>query len=180
MPKLLLLLAGLLGLATPASAQGVGMSAHDFTFTAIDGGALPLSAYRGKALLVVNTASRCGFTKQYEDLQKLYSDYTDRGLVVLGVPSNDFMGQVPGTNEEIKKFCETSFGITFPMTEKVSVKGGSAHPFFQWAAGQDNGGTPKWNFHKYLIAPDGTLAASFGSTTGPYDQKLITALESIL
>lgn len=184
MPKILMLLAGLLGLASPAAAQGVGqsmsMSAHDFTFTKIDGGPLPLSEFRGKTLLVVNTASRCGFTKQYEGLQNLYETYEARGLVVLGVPSNDFMGQEPGTNEDIKKFCETTFGITFPMTEKISVKGAAAHPFYQWAAGQEGGGAPKWNFHKYLIAPDGALAGSFGSTTAPDDEKLIAAIESAL
>jgi glutathione peroxidase len=157
------------------------MTAYDFTFDKIDGsGPLPLSAYKGEVFMVVNTASRCGFTKQYDGLQKLYDGFKDQGFVVVGVPSNDFMGQEPGTNEEIKKFCETNFGITFPMTKKVSVKGKEAHPFFKWAASQPKGDVPGWNFHKYLIGKDGMLIESYGSSTRPDDSDLIAAIESAL
>lgn len=155
-------------------------TAHDFSFRKIDGGELPLSSYKGKLLLVVNTASKCGFTKQYDGLQDLYEKYKDKGLVVLGVPSNDFLGQEPGSNAEIKKFCETSFGITFPMTEKVVVKGGEAHPFYLWASAQEKGGTPGWNFHKFLISQEGHLVESFGSKTEPDDAELIKAIEQNL
>ena len=142
------------------SAEKSTETAHNFSFVAIDGQALPLSRYAGKAVLVVNTASRCGFTRQYADLQDLWQRYQDRGLVVLGVPSNDFGGQEPGTEVEIKSFCEVNFNVDFPLTEKAIVKGSKAHPFFQWA-GESLGAMakPRWNFHKYLITPDGRLAS---------------------
>ena len=157
-----------------------GNSAFDFTFRKIDGGELPLSSFSGKALLIVNTASKCGFTKQYDGLQKLYDTYKDRGLVVIGVPSNDFHNQEPGSNEDIKKFCETNFGITFPMTEKVHVKGGEADPFYLWASAQPDGGVPGWNFHKFLISPDGDLVVSFESKTEPDAPELLRAIEDNL
>lgn len=157
------------------------MTASDFTFEKIDGsGPLPLSDFKGKVMMVVNTASRCGFTKQYEGLQQLYEGFKDQGFVLIGVPSNDFMGQEPGSNEDIQKFCETKFGITFPMTQKVAVKGKNVHPFFEWAAGQPKGGTPGWNFHKYLIGKDGMLMESYGSSTRPDDADLIAAIETAL
>ena len=155
-------------------------TAYDFSFQKIDGGDLPLSNYKGKVLMVVNTASKCGFTKQYADLQKIYEEYKDRGVVVLGVPSNDFLGQEPGSNASIKKFCETNFGITFPMTEKVSVKGGDVHPFYAWAVAQDKGDRPGWNFHKFIIAPDGKLFASFSSGVEPDDDLVLDAIETLL
>src|SRR3954451_4412912 len=111
-------------------------SAHEFEFKTIDGAALPLTSFRDKVVLVVNTASQCGLTPQYEGLEKLYSDYRDKGLVVLGVPCNQFAGQEPGTEDEIKGFCETRFGVDFPLTSKVDVKGEGRHPFYQWAEQQ--------------------------------------------
>lgn len=162
----------------PAAQQ---QSAHDFSFLSITGEVMPLSDYKGKVLLVVNTASQCGFTKQYADLQKLYEAYKDKGLVVLGVPSNDFGGQEPGSDSQIKDFCETNFDIDFPMAAKSVVKGEQAHPFYQWAAAQVTPlGRPRWNFHKYLIDTDGKLADWFSSMTNPQDEKVKAAIERLL
>jgi glutathione peroxidase len=156
-------------------------TAHDFTFTAIDGTPLPLKDFAGKAVLIVNTASRCGFTPQYSALQDLWTRYRDRGLVVLGVPSNDFGGQEPGSEAEIKEFCEVNFDIDFPMTEKAEVSGDHAHPFYSWA-GRELGmiAKPRWNFHKYLVAPDGRLVNWFSTPTSPTSGKVIKAIEAIL
>ena len=155
-------------------------TAHDFTFTSIDGETLPLSQYRGKAVLVVNTASFCGFTYQYEGLQKLWETYRGRGLVVLGVPSNDFGNQEPGSNAEIKKFCEVRY-VDFPLTSKVHVRGTDAHPFYQWASEElGAGAAPGWNFHKYLVAPDGTLAGHFPSAVEPDSEALLAAIEPLI
>lgn len=157
------------------------MTFHDFQFTSIEGEPLPASSFAGKAVLVVNTASLCGFTKQYAGLQALWDQYRDKGLVVLGVPSNDFGGQEPGAEGEIKDFCETNFNVDFPMTTKQHVKGAEAHPFYQWANAQVGViGQPRWNFHKYLIAPDGTLADWFATTTAPESNKVTTAVEKLL
>ena len=158
--------------------------AYGFSFQSIDGAPLPLSDFKGRAVLIVNTASRCGFTKQYAGLQSLYETYGDQGFVVLGVPSNNFANQEPGTEAEIKKFCEGIYRITFPLTEKTDVVGKDAHPFYQWAASQKKGGAlfsvPRWNFHKYLITPDGKLAASFASATEPQSKEVISAVEAVL
>lgn len=156
-------------------------SAHDFSFTSIDGGALPLEAYAGKVVLVVNTASRCGFTPQYDDLQALYDAYQDQGLVVLGVPSGDFGGQELDDAKAIKEFCSVNFNITFPMADKTRVKGGSAHPFYRWA-GEELGmiARPRWNFHKYLIGRDGKLITWFAPTTSPNSAKLRATVEDAL
>lgn len=156
-------------------------SAFDFSFTAIDGSPMPLSQFEGQLVLVVNTASRCGFTGQYEGLQALWSDYKDRGLVVLGVPSNDFGEQETGSNAQIASFCEVNFNIDFPMTEKQQVKGRDAHPFYQWVSSEAGMmGKPKWNFHKYLIGPDGQLISWFSSLTKPQSTKLIKTIEAHL
>jgi len=159
-------------------------TAYDFAFNRIDGSALPLSEFKNKVVLVVNTASRCGFTPQYEGLQKLYDTYKDKGLVVIGIPANDFGGQEPGSNKEIKQFCEMNFAINFPMAEKTEVTGKNAHPFYKWAGEQGKGGLltgkPRWNFHKYLIGPDGTLAGSYASTTKPGSSEMIKAIETEL
>jgi glutathione peroxidase len=156
-------------------------TAHDFEFTAIDGGALPLSAWQGKPVLVVNTASYCGYTPQYRDLEALWQQYRDRGLVVLGVPSNDFGAQEPGSEAEIKNFCETRFAIDFPMTEKCQVTGGSAHPFYRWiAATLGEGAAPRWNFHKYLIGPAGELAGTWPSSVGPGSPAITQEIEKLL
>jgi len=156
-------------------------NAHDFEFTSIEGDPLPMSTFDGKAVLVVNTASFCGLTPQYEGLQSIWEQYRDQGLVVLGVPSNDFGAQEPNAEAEIKEFCEVNFNVDFPMTKKNVVKGDEAHPFYQWAKetlGDD--ATPQWNFHKYLVGPDGSLVQSIGSRTAPTDAEVTSAIEAVL
>ena len=156
-------------------------NAHDFAFTGIDGGALPLSAWAGHPVLVVNTASYCGYTPQYRDLEALWQEYRDKGLVVLGVPSNDFGQQEPGSAAEIKKFCETNYEVDFPLTEKNRVIGRDAHPFYRWAAAiAGEAGTPRWNFHKYLIGPDGQLAGAWPTQVRPGDAAITSEIESLL
>ena len=156
-------------------------NAYDFTFTSIDGAPLPLSTFRGKPVLVVNTASKCGLTPQYEGLEQLYSDYRDQGLVVLGVPCNQFAGQEPGTEAEIKAFCEVKFDIDFPMTAKADVKGDSRHPFYAWAEEKlGEGAVPVWNFHKILVGADGEAVAAFGPRTEPLDETITDAVKSAL
>lgn len=135
--------------------------------------------YGGKVVLVVNTASKCGNTPQYDGLEKLYEQYGDDGLVVLGFPSNDFLGQEPGTEEEIQEFCRLTYKVRFPMFQKVTVKEGEAHPFFDQLAAA-SGTYPTWNFHKYLIGRDGQLIAEFSPRTKPYNDKLVSAIESAL
>ena len=136
-------------------------------------------AYEGKVLLVVNTASKCGNTPQYDGLEKLYEQYGEQGLVVLGFPSNDFMGQEPGTEEQIAEFCRLTYGVEFPMFEKTSVKEDNAHPFYADLA--DAAGTyPTWNFHKYLIGRDGEVITEFSPRTKPYDDKVVAAIEQAL
>lgn len=170
-----------LGLSGTTSVKADGMSFHDFNFTSIEGEPMPASGFAGKAVLVVNTASFCGFTKQYDGLQALWEKYRDKGLVVLGIPSNDFGGQEPGTAEEIKTFCTANFSVDFPMTEKAVVKGPDAHPFYKWAAEQVGAlGSPKWNFHKYLIGPDGRLVDWFATTTAPDSDKVAKAIDKAL
>jgi len=173
--------AAMLGPFSASARAADPAGAHAFAFTAIDGGPLPLKDFAGKAVLVVNTASRCGFTPQYEGLQALWEAYRDRGLVVLGVPSNDFGGQEPGSEAEIKQFCEVNFAIDFPMTAKAQVKGADAHPFYVWA-GERAGiaGRPRWNFHKYLIGPDGRFVDWFATTTPPSAARLRAAVEAVL
>jgi len=156
-------------------------SAHDFNFTTIDNKPLDMKGFAGKAVLVVNVASYCGFTPQYTDLEKLHETYGPKGLVVLGVPSNDFGAQEPKTEPEIAKFCETSFGVTFPMTAKQKVIGSDAHALYQWIAAEaGEGATPKWNFHKYLIGKNGELLETFGSRISPAAPELKKSIESAL
>ena len=163
------------------SAPAADKTAYDFSFTAIDGGPLPLGDFKGKAVLVVNTASECGYTPQYKDLQAMWERYRDRGLVVLGVPSNDFGGQEPGTEAEIKRFCERQYAVDFPLTAKVHVIGGEAHPFYQWAAAvAGEAAAPRWNFHKYLVGPDGELAAWFPTKASPIAKDVTAAIEEAL
>ena len=135
--------------------------------------------YSGKVLLVVNTASKCGNTPQYDGLEKLYDQYGEEGLVVLGFPSNDFMGQEPGTEEKIEEFCRLTYGVEFPMFEKTSVKKDNADPFYV-ALAESAGTYPTWNFHKYLIGRDGVLISDFSPRTQPYDEQLVTAIEQAL
>ena len=152
---------------------------YSFRVLASDESVNLCDAYEGKVILVVNTASKCGLTPQYDGLEKLYGEYRDQGLVVLGFPSNDFFGQEPGTEEEIQDFCRLTYGVKFPMFEKVSVKKKNAHPFFAQLA-EGAGTYPKWNFHKYLIGRDGKLITDFGPRTKPYDKKIIGTLEAAL
>ncbi|WP_041320926.1 glutathione peroxidase [Hyphomicrobium denitrificans] len=155
--------------------------AYDFEFTGIDGNSMPLSAFRGKVLLIVNTASFCGYTKQYAGLQKLWSRYEKAGLVVIGVPSNDFGEQEPKSEGEIKTFCQGAFGVTFPLTSKQHVVGVDAHPFYKWAAGaMGPAGTPNWNFHKYLVDRDGRLLWSFSTKLPPESAEITGAIEKAL
>ena len=173
----------LLALHSPSGAGGTAATAtaFDHEFEAIDGGKLPLARFRGKVLLVVNTASFCGFTKQYEGLQALYQRYEAKGLVVIGVSSNDFGEQEPNTESAIVDFCKGAFGVTFPLTTKQTVKGADAHPFYAWAAATlGSANAPRWNFHKYLVAADGQLVSSFSTQTEPMSPKVIAAVEAEL
>jgi glutathione peroxidase len=153
----------------------------DFNINDIYEEKLELSLFKGKTILLVNVASNCGFTKQYDGLQKLYESYKDEGLIVLGVPSNQFGGQEPGSNDEIKDFCVSNFNITFPMTSKYDVKGESAHPIYIWA--KENFGSsavPKWNFHKILVNKEGKIQDTFTSFTKPMSKKIISEIKKIL
>jgi len=178
--KLLLLIIMISFLGSSVSANYEKL-AYDFRFNDLDGSALSLSEYKGKVIVVINVASQCGFTNQYEDMQKIWEKYQDKGIVILGVPSNNFGKQEPGSNSEIKKFCESKFGISFPMTEKVSVKGPKAHPFYIWA--RENHGksaVPKWNFHKIIIDKNGKIAETFSSIVNPSSKKFIKTLEKLI
>lgn len=156
-------------------------TAHDFTFDGLTGGTWPLAGFAGKVVLIVNTASRCGLTPQYRGLEALWRRYKDRGLVVLGVPSNDFGAQEPGDAAEIGAFCERNYGVDFPMAAKVPVIGAGAHPFYRWVLDQaGEAAAPKWNFHKYLVGKDGALREVFGSRVEPEDPALIAAVEAAL
>ena len=168
------------GLATVAHAADPG-DAYQFTFTSIDGKPMSMADFKGKTVLVVNTASQCGFTPQYTALEAVYTKYKAKGLVVVGVPSNDFGGQEPGSNAEIKKFCEGNYDVDFPLTTKYDVKGPEAHPFYKWA--EVVGGTPAvpaWNFHKLLISPEGKLIAEFPSKVKPDSADVETAIETAM
>ena len=171
-----------MGAASAMAASSTAASnAYDFTFQGIDGKPLPLSQFTGKAVLVVNTASQCGFTPQYKGLEALWQRYRDRGLVVVGVPSDDFGGQEPGNATQIKDFCEVNYRIDFPLADKTVVSGDGAHPFYRWAA--DELGflaKPRWNFHKYLIGPDGKLVSWFSTMTDPESDKVREAIEKLL
>ena len=152
--------------------------AHEFNFKSIDGGKIDLQNYKEKVIVVVNVASRCGFTPQYEDLQNLWLNYKDKNLIVIGVPTNNFK-QEPGSNKDIKDFCETNFNISFPMTEKIDVIGNNAHPFFKWA--KENHGKsaiPKWNFHKIIIGKNGKVVDTFASITKPSSKRFIDLIEA--
>lgn len=147
----------------------------------ITGETIQMEAYKGKVLLIVNTASRCGFTGQYDGLQKLYETYQEKGLVVLGFPSNDFLRQEPGSNEEIQSFCKLNYGVTFPMFEKISVKGKDQHPLYTYLSSKKTNpefhGRIFWNFSKFLISRDGRVVERFGSRIKPDDKTLVNAIE---
>ena len=152
---------------------------QDFRKLAADEVVNLADAYEGKVVLIVNTASKCGNTPQYEGLEKLYEEYADDGLVVLGFPSNDFFGQEPGTEAEIQEFCRLTYSVKFPMFEKVTVKEGDAHPLFDQLAAA-SGTYPTWNFHKYLIGRDGQLISEFSPRTQPYSDALVAAISTAL
>ncbi|MGL4976247.1 MAG: glutathione peroxidase [Bosea sp. (in: a-proteobacteria)] len=164
----------------PFQALAQRASAWQFGFDGIQGGRLELGNFRGKPVLVVNTASRCGFTKQYTGLQQLWTRYQSRGLTVIGVPSNDFGGQEPGSNADIAAFCSGDYGVTFPLAARTTVSGSEAHPFYAWAARERPTETPRWNFHKYLIGRNGQIAAVFPTSTAPTDERVILAIEKVL
>ena len=154
--------------------------AHEFSFNSIDGKIINLKNYKDKVIVIVNVASRCGYTPQYEDLQSVYNNYKDKNLVVIGVPTNNFK-QEPGSNDQIKDFCETNFGITFPMTEKINVIGENSHPFYKWAKDDYGiGAIPKWNFHKIIINKSGKVGETFSSMTNPSSKKFIKSIENFL
>lgn len=153
-------------------------TAFDFSLDSITGQRIDLSQYRGKVLLIVNVASRCGFTPQYAGLQQLHERYAPRGLVVLGVPSNDFGSQEPGSNQEIQTFCSSEYGVTFPMFSKVVVKGSGQHPLFRWLTA--DGDSVSWNFNKFLSDKNGNLVKHFGTRVKPLSKELLAAIEQQL
>ena len=155
--------------------------AYDFNFKDLDGSSLQLSDFKNNVIVVVNVASQCGFTSQYEDMQNIWERYQNKGLIIIGVPSNDFGNQEPGNSKEIKNFCEAKFGITFPMTEKVVVKGDKAHPFYLWAKkNYGKSAVPKWNFHKIIIDKNGKVADTFSSITNPSSKKFTKVIENLI
>jgi glutathione peroxidase len=160
--------------ATPAIAASPGvsrMTAYAFSFAALKGGDIKLADYAGKPILVVNTASQCGYTPQYAGLQELWSRFRERGLVIVGVPSNDFGGQEPGGVTEIEHTAHQGYGVSFPLAAKADVRGAAPHPFYKWAAAERPLELPRWNFHKYLIGRDGHIAASFATSVEPTDAR---------
>tara|TARA_Y100000741_G_scaffold3760_1_gene3162 strand:+ start:1175 stop:1738 length:564 start_codon:yes stop_codon:yes gene_type:complete len=157
------------------------MNFYDFKIEDIQGEEVSLDIYKGKTILLVNVASNCGFTNQYGDLQNLWEKYKEKNLIVLGVPSNQFGNQEPGSNSEIKNFCEVNFNVNFPMTSKYDVKGENAHDIYKWAkATFGNKAVPKWNFHKILIDKNGKVHDTFVSFTNPMSQKVLSEIEKIL
>ena len=159
-------------------------SIYDFTLNTIDGQPAPLASYKGKVVLLVNVASRCGFTPQYTALEAVYEKYKDRGFVILGIPANNFGSQEPGTNQEIKTFCQSKYSVTFPMMSKVSVKGDDTTPLYQFltdkTANPQTGGEIKWNFTKFLIGPDGHVLARFEPAVTPDSPEVTAAIEKAL
>ena len=170
-------------LAVPGLAQAQSMSritAYAFSFAGLDGGDIKLADFAGKPILVVNTASLCGYTPQYAGLQQLWTRFAERGLVIIGVPSNDFGGQEPGGVSEIEHTAHDSYGVTFPLAAKAEVRGANPHPFYKWAAAERPLDIPRWNFHKYLVGREGHIVASFPSTVEPTDPRLVAAIEKEL
>ena len=168
----------LASLPLSATERKVPMSLHEITLRTLDGKPQSLAAYKGRVVLAVNVASECGYTPQYAGLQKLYLDYKDRGLVVLGVPSNQFGAQEPGTAAQIETFCQTTYGVTFPLFEKLDVKGAHQAPLYQFLTAKH--GEPAWNFHKYLVGKDGQVLRAFPSKVAPDSPELRAAIEAAL
>jgi glutathione peroxidase len=161
-----------------AADAGAGAAPGRFVFESIDGGPIDLAAFAGRPVLVVNTASQCAFTPQYDALQALYDRYRDAGLVVLAVPSDDFAQELD-SEEAVKEFCEVNFDLDLPMTEITHVRGPAAHPFFRWLA-EEAGFAPRWNFNKVLIGPDGAVVSTWGSTVGPTSARVTREIEALL
>jgi glutathione peroxidase len=166
----------IIAMSQPLSAQS---TLHDFTLTTLEGTERSLADYKGQVVLVVNVASRCGLTPQYKDLQALYEQYEDQGLVILGFPANNFAGQEPGSNDEIAAFCQKNYGVSFPMFAKLSVKGKGRHPLYAFLE-EATGEQPGWNFHKYLIDQDGKPVQSISSRTRVTEDSVIEAIEALL
>jgi len=173
----------LTGVAMTAALFGAS-NVLDFTLNSIDGKPAPLSQYQGKVVLIVNVASKCGYTPQYAGLEKIYEKYKDKGFVILGFPANNFMAQEPGTNEEIKTFCSSKYNVTFPMYSKISVKGGDIHPLYQYltdkSANPTTGGDINWNFTKFLVGKDGKVMARFEPAVTPESAEVTGAIEKAL
>ena len=164
-----------------ASATAADKTLHDFSLTGINGKPLPMAQFKGHPVLLVNTASECGFTPQFDGLEKLWETYKDKGLVIVGVPSNDFGGQEPGKAAEIAQFCKLNYGVTFPLTDKTVVSGPGEDPLYVWAGTQAGFlGRPNWNFHKYLFDGEGRFVDWFASTTEPQSEKITAAVEKVL
>lgn len=161
--------------------QPPAMSFHELSATSLQGELIRMDRFKGKKLIVVNTASECGYTGQYGPLQELYEKYQDKGLVVIGFPSNDFGGQEPGSEQEIAAFCQRNYGVTFPMMSKISIKGDDVHPVYFWLTNKEQNGvmdaTVKWNFNKFLIDEEGRLVKHLPSTVGPLDEEIIDWVE---
>lgn len=170
--------------SAPFAQESFPMSLYSITVTDIDGNEVPLARYRGSVLLLVNVASKCGFTPQYEALQKLYDTYKDSGLVVLGFPANNFLRQEPGDEATIKSFCTLTYGVTFPMFSKLSVKGKDQHPLYAYLTDKKTnpqfGGAISWNFNKFLIGRDGRIIGRFGSRIKPDDPRVVEAIRAAL
>lgn len=154
-------------------------SVHDFTVESITGDSVSLSDFTGKVLVVVNVASKCGLTPQYEDLQRFQAEYEEQGVTILGFPANNFMSQEPGSNAEIQEFCSTNFGVTFPMFSKISVKGRDQHPLYEYLESETDQ-KPTWNFHKYLVNQQGEVIMSISPKTGIYDPEVIAKVNELL
>ena len=181
MKKYILIITLIMSLFSTSTTANYDKLVYEFSFNDLDGSKLKLSDYKDKVIVIVNVASKCGFTNQYEDMQKTWEKYQKKGLVIIGVPSNDFGSQEPGTSSDIKNFCEAKFGISFPMTEKVRVKGDEAHPLYLWAKkNYGKSAVPKWNFHKIIINKDGKIAETFSSITNPSSKKFIKVIENLL
>ena len=183
----LLITAALAAIAAPASTTTVlaqtpmsRITAYGFSFPALDGGDIRLADFAGKPFMVVNTASLCGYTPQYAGLQELWTQFHDRGLMIVAVPSNDFGGQEPGGSKEIAETAQRQYGVTFPIAAKTVVKGTNAHPFYKWAAEARPKDLPRWNFHKYLVGRDGYIAGAFPETVEPTDTRIKTAIARAL
>ena len=165
--------------AEPISTKGTAMTpitAYAFSFAGLEGDAIRLADYAGKPIMVVNTASLCGYTPQYAGLEQLFVRFHERGLMIIGVPSNDFGGQEPGGPAEISETANKEYGVTFPLTAKAVVKGPNAHPFYRWAAAERPLETPKWNFHKYLVGSDGYIRAVFPTEIEPTDARVVDTI----